>query len=186
MISEFIKKIEVKTIPLLIALLVVLVIARLWYNQSHMLLELSIILLFIYLFILFINWIVITIDKKKQVAEHKQSEVKKKSIRNEQTYELIWTFFLGLSNRQMQILSELITLPKVGSKYKMVVQPSTKLKNQLACDDSFKIRINLNQYLPLLIISYNYEPDAPMVVDIDQTLYNLAEHYMKTGKKEHI
>ena len=86
----------------------------------------------------------------------------------------------------MQMLFDLIKLPEAGSKYKRVVQPNTKLKNQLACDDSFKIRFNFDWYLPLLIISCNYEPDAPMVVDIDPTLYDFTEHYMITGKKERI
>lgn len=186
MISELLKKIDIKTTPLLVALLVVLVTARFLYTQSSMLLELFIILLSVYLLIIFIIWSFATIQKKKQAEEYKRNESRKKSIKNSQTYEQIWNFFLGLSNQRMQMLFDLIKLPEAGSKYKRVVQPMTKLKNQLACDDSFKIRIDFHWYLPMLIISCNYESDAPMVVDIDPTFYSFIEHYMRTGKKERI
>lgn len=186
MISEILKKLDIKTTPFLVAVLVVLVTARFWYAQSSVLLELFIILLSVYLFIIFISWCFSAIHRRMQNEECQRNESRKKAAKNEQTYEQIWNFFLGLSNQRMQMLFDLIKLPEAGSKYKRVVQPNTKLKNQLACDDSFKIRFNFDWYLPLLIISCNYEPDAPMVVDIDPTLYDFTEHYMITGKKERI
>jgi len=53
MISEILNKLDIKTTPFLVAVLVVLVIARIWYAQTNVLLELSIILLSVYLFIIF-------------------------------------------------------------------------------------------------------------------------------------
>lgn len=151
-LTIFIKQVLLGT-PFLVAVLVVLVTARFWYAQSSILLELFIILLSVYLLIIFILWCFTAIYKRKQNDECKRNESRKKAAKNNQTYEQIWNFFLGLSNQRMQILFELIKLPEAGSKYKRVVQPKTKLKNQLACDDSFKIRINFNWYLPLLMIS---------------------------------
>ncbi len=40
--------------------------------------------------------------------------------------------------------------------------------------------------MPMLVIANNYETDAPMVVDIDPTLYHFIEHYDTTGKKERV
>ncbi len=186
MISEILKKIEIKTTPLLVALLVVLSVARFWYDQNNMLIELLIILLAVYLLIIFIMWVYTAIQKRKHKEMCKRNEYRRKAIKNDQTCERIWNFFLGLSNQRMQMLFELIKLPEAGSKYKRVVQPRTKLKNQLTYDDDFKIHIDYNWYLPLLIISCNYEPDAPMVVDIDPTFYDYIEHYMATGRKERV
>lgn len=186
MISEILKKLDIKTTPFLVAVLVVLVTARICYTQSSVLLELSIILLSVYLLNIFILWCFSVIYKKMQYEKCKLNESRIKAAKNDQTYEQIWNFFLGLSNQRIQMLFDLIKLPEAGSKYKRVVQPMTKLKNQLAYDDSFKIRINFNWYLPLLIISCNYESDAPLVVDIDPTLYDFTEHYMITGKKERV
>lgn len=186
MISELLKKIDIKTTPLLIAFLIVLVVARFGYGQGSMLLELLIILLSVYLFVIFVIWGYNTIQKRKLDERCKQYENRKKTIKNEETNELIWNFFLGLSNQRLQLLIELIKLPEAGSKYKRVVPPMTILKNQLEYDDGFKIRTGFNWYIPMLMITDNYEADASMVVDINPTLYHLIEHYNKTGKKERV
>lgn len=186
MISEIVKKIDIKTTPLLIAVLTVLVVARFCYSKNSTLLELGIILLSVYLTILFVQWVYTFIRKRMQYKKERQAASKKKAIKAQQTDELIWNYFLCLSNRQLQTLIDLISLPEAGSKYKRVVQPMSILMTQLSYNHDFQIRTHNNWFLPLLTMSNNYEPDAPMVVDIEPILYKFIEHYMATGKKEHV
>lgn len=185
MLTELLKKIEIKTNPLLIAILVVLITAKLGYSQNSKVLDFAIILLTVYLIIIFVVWLFNAIKQNNNEKKYKRESLKKNAERYNHTNELIWNFFLGLSERKLNILIELINLPEAGSKYKRVVPPTSTLKSQLFYDD-FQIPVNFRQNLVILNVSNGYEMDSPTVVDIDSTMYGFVKHYIDTGRKERV
>lgn len=186
MLEEVIKKIDIKTNPLLIAILSVLIAARVFYNQSCMLLDLAIIGLAVYLAIVFGCWLWSTIQYKRLQKSCKREEKRNLINRQNRTYELIWNYFLGLSDQRLNMLIEIINLPEVDSKYKRVIKPNTMLKEELIVED-YQIAIGLARYLQVLNIGDNlYDEDSPTVVNINPTIYKLVKHYMLTGKKERV
>lgn len=135
MISEILKKIEIKTNPLLIAVLVVLIVARARYVSDSMVLNFAIILLSVYLAIIFIAWAINANKQKEYEKRCKQEILMEEENRNRYKNEHVWNYFLGLSDENLQFFIDLINLPEAGSKYKRVVLPNSPLKYQLINDD---------------------------------------------------
>ncbi len=79
-ISEILKKIDIKTNPLLISILVVLIAARVYYFSGNIFLNLSILLLGIYLLIIFINRCYLSIYQKNEARRYEIDNNRKNTV----------------------------------------------------------------------------------------------------------
>ena len=182
-ISEIFKKLDLKTNPLLISILVVLIVARVYYFSNNIFLNLSILLLGIYLFIIFISWCYISVYQKNEALRYKIDKNRKNIVQQNQVIESIHDYFLELSEQKLQTLVNIFNLPEVGgNKYKRVIQGGSVLKQQLTPED-YQIRIDCCRSLVVVKFHYNYDYDSSLVVEFDPTLSRYLSNYIVTGEK---
>ena len=127
--DSLIKKIDIKTTPLLIALDVALIIAKFHYHQESLKIVLSIIGISIYLFLILVLW---AYKKYSSYLENKSIEQERYNNtlkKNKVIEELIWNYFLGLPDNKLQNLVELVKLPEVSNeRNKRVIDANSPLK----------------------------------------------------------
>lgn len=182
-ISEILKKIDFKTNPLLISILVVLIAARVYYFSGNIFLNLSILLLGIYLLIIFINRCYLSIYQKNEARRYEIDNNRKNTVQQNQVIESIHDYFLELPEQKLQTLVDIFDLPEVGgNKYKRVIQAGSALKQQLSPED-YNIRIDSRRSLVVVKFNYNYDYNSPLVVEFDPTLSRYLSNYIVTGKK---
>lgn len=98
-LSELLNKLDVKTNPLLAALFAVLVVAKCCYRVESMILDLSILLLGLYLLQILILWCYTAIKNKIKVRQYEIEESKKNDAIVNQATELIHNYFMELSEK---------------------------------------------------------------------------------------
>ena len=111
-LSELLNKLDVKTNPLLAALFAVLVVAKCCYSVESMILDLSILLLGLYLLQILILWCYTAIKNKIKVRQYEIEESKKNDAIVNQATELIHNYFMELSEKKTTDISENFSAPR--------------------------------------------------------------------------
>lgn len=182
-LSELLNKLDVKTNPLLAALFAVLVVAKCCYRGESMILDLSILLLGLYLLQILILWCYTAIKNKIKVRQYKIEESKKNDAIVNQATELIHNYFMELSEKKLQILVKIFQLPEVkGNKYKRVVPAYSPIR-QFLLEDEYKIPIDFRRYLVVVKYNINYDFESPLVVEFEPTLYEDLLAFIHTGNR---
>lgn len=185
MSDSLLKKIDIKTTPLLIAIDVVLIIAKLLYRLESPLLVLVIIGLSLYLFILLVMWVYNKYSDYSETKSIKLERNAKARKRINESEELIWNYFLSLPDMKLQNLVQLVELPAVvNERQKRVIKAHTPLRGQFA-NDEYSIPVEINRSLVLLMYPNNnaYNTSENLVVVIDDYFLRLIEKYIETGER---
>lgn len=184
--DSLIKKIDIKTTPLLIALDVALIIAKFHYHQESLKIVLSIIGISIYLFLLLVLWAYKKYSnylENKSIEQERHNDAQKK---NKVSEEIIWNYFLGLTDDKLQNLVELVKLPAVpNERNKRIINANSPLRLHFTHVD-YNIPIDLTHAFLLLHCIGAYDASDNLVVIIQPYFLSLLEKYIETGDKKRV
>lgn len=138
--AEIVKKIDIKTIPLLISVLATLLLVK--YLPLTKNIDIAISLIVFYLMGLGGYWLIQYQRRRKAKKDVIKSEEKRTSAKRHMANSLIYNYFLELPENKLKLLVDVINMPRIETdKYKRVVPPSSTLKSMLQAE-SFNIRLD--------------------------------------------
>lgn len=182
--GEILKKMDIETVPLLLSVLMVLVFVRM--DLINTCVDMAILFIVIYLLCL-LFWRIAKVlwcsFKKRKTKKEQSNRLKSKcSFEN----NLIYNYFLELSEQKLKVLIEIIKLPKFNDDVcKRVIPSNSSLKMKIQSEE-FAIPIRRFEYIVLVRYNHNYDAASPLVIDFDSYFYQLILNYMNTGRKNNV
>lgn len=178
-ISDIFKKLDIKTIPLLISIL-----AALFYIKSanSSLLDVLIIFIISYLLCITIMHSFFYIKQRLYAAKIRKDKNEKIRKRRDDVNNLIKDYFREMPDYKLSVLIEVFKLPELADcVYKRLIPAQNHLKMKLQQED-YTIPVNPRDRLVIVRYNPNSEPMSSMVVEFNSYAYSLIEDYVKYGK----
>lgn len=182
--GEILKKIEIETVPLLLSVLTVLIFIRIDLINTWV--DMAILFIAIYLLCL-LFWSIAKVLWRFFIKRKTQKEQSDK-LKSKCSYEnsLIYNYFLELSEQKLEVLIEIIKLPKFNDDVcKRVIPARSSLKMKIQ-SENFAIPIGRFKYIVLVRYNHNYDAVSPLVIDFDSYFYQLILNYMNARRKNNV
>lgn len=178
-ISDILKKLDIKTTPLLISILVALFYIK---SAGRVLLDVLIVFIISYLLCITIMHSFFYIKQRLNESTIKKRRNEKMRKKIEDTNNSIKDYFREMPDYKLNILIEVVKLPELtDSKYKRLIPAQNHLKMKLQQED-YTIPVNLRERLVVVRYIPNSNARSSMVVEFDSYAYSLIENYIKYGK----
>lgn len=184
LIKELVSKLELKTGPVLFTVLATLI--YIYFVPQSPYVATAIFAITAYIVLLYTPKAIAFVRKEKGKKRIKASKMAELSERKQALNELIFNFFLSMSEQKLSILADIIQMHSVGNnKYKRVIPATSHLRAMIQSRD-FVIPLYGRQDLVLVRFFESFDSMASLVIDIDPYFYDLIENYIKTGVRSEI